>query len=97
MGIKYRWKNGTFNVRHLQAPPRHAVQAYAVHVHAHHVHAVHVHAVHVHVVHVHAVHVLATHAHFMDGLVMHADTVHSMLYIRINSDMPTVAIGPKLV
>jgi hypothetical protein len=42
------------------------------------------------------------HAHIIHGLVMdayavRAHTVHRMLYVRINSDMPTAAIGPKPV
>jgi hypothetical protein len=45
----------------------------------------------------HVMHGHVMHAHIMHDHVMHAQAVHCKLYIRINSDMPTVAIGPKPV
>jgi hypothetical protein len=45
----------------------------------------------------HARHVDIMHIHVMQAHVMHADDMYCILYVRINSDMPTVTIGPKLV
>ncbi len=47
---------------------------------------------HIHALHVHPVHALAAHAH-----AILTNVVQCMLYVRINSDMPTVALGPKPV
>jgi hypothetical protein len=55
------------------------------------------HARHVHVMLAHAAYVHAVHAHVMNAHFMHTFAVHCMLCIRINSDMLTVAIGPKPV
>ncbi len=66
----------------------------------------HVHAVHAQAVHAGEVHSYVMHGHAMQATsckpphashVMHTNAVHWMLYERINSDMPTVAIGKKPV
>jgi hypothetical protein len=73
----------------------------ARHVHAVHAHAGHAHAVHGYVMHGHVMQATSRkprHAsHIMNGHVMHTNAVHWMLYVRINSDMPTVTIGQKPV
>jgi hypothetical protein len=50
---------------------------------------------HAQTVHVHAAQVHAEHVHVMHDHVMRAHPINCMLYIRINNDKPTVAIGPK--
>jgi hypothetical protein len=42
--------------------------------------------------HAHIMHDHVMHAHIMHDHVMHAHAVHFMLYVRINSDMSTVAV-----
>ncbi len=62
-----------------------------------HVYTVHAHAVHIHAVHAHAlIHInlfssssRVMHAHVMHSHGMHTQDVHCMLYVRINSGMPT--------
>ncbi len=60
-----------------------------------HAHAVLSQAVHAHAVHAYVTHAHVKHVHVMQGHVRHAHAI-CVLYIRINSDMPTVAMGPKL-
>ncbi len=55
------------------------------------------HARHAHIMHGHVIHGHVMHAHIMHDHVMHANAMHCMLYVRINSDMLTVAKRPKLV
>ncbi len=59
------------------------------------VHARHGHARHVHIMHGHVMHGHIMHTHVMQAHIMHANAVHYVLYIRINSDMPTVAKSAK--
>jgi hypothetical protein len=37
------------------------------------------------------------HAHIMHGHAIHANDVNCKVHVRINSDLPTVPIGPKPV
>ncbi len=50
-----------------------------------------------HVVYSHDMNGHVLQAHIMHAHVMHAHAMHCMLYVRINSDMPTIAIGLKPV
>ncbi len=45
----------------------------------------------------HIMHGHVMHSHVMHGHVMHTNSVHWMLYVRINSYMPPVTIGQKPV
>ncbi len=58
-------------------------------------HARHAHIMHGHVMHGHVMHTHVMHDHIMHDHIMHANALHCMLYVRINSDMPTVAKRPK--
>jgi hypothetical protein len=48
---------------------------------------------HSHLMHDHVIQSHVMHDHIMHGHVMHAHAVHWMLYVRINSNMPIVAVG----
>jgi hypothetical protein len=56
--------------------------------HARRVNAVHARAVYAHTAHTHSAHAYVGHAH-----TVHTHALHCMFYIRINSVMPTVAVG----
>jgi hypothetical protein len=58
------------------------------HAHARRVNAVHARAEHAHTAHTHAAHTYVMHAN-----TEHTHAVHWMFCVRINSDMPTVAVG----
>ncbi len=47
---------------------------------------------HTHLMYGHLMHRHVMHTHIMHDHVIHAHAVHCILYVRINSDMPTVAI-----
>ncbi len=48
------------------------------------------------VVHAHAAHTQVVHTHVRHAHAVQAYAMNSIFYIRINRDMPTVAIGAKL-
>jgi hypothetical protein len=52
---------------------------------------------HGHIMHGHVMHGHVMHAHIMLGHAIHANDVNCMVHVRINSDLPTVPIGPKPV
>jgi hypothetical protein len=60
-------------------------------------HTMHTHAVHVYTVHAHTAHAPIVHAHVMHTHPVNTYAMQCLFYARINSDMPTVAIGPNLV
>ncbi len=62
-----------------------------------HIHAMHPPAVCSHNAHVCGADVHVMHTHVMHAHVVHTHALHYMFYVRIKSNVPTVALGPKPV